>query len=399
MTWARLQAEPPNVDETDMFRVRILSATVVMAVALAASAVIGAPAAHASVGSDEATMFALTNQARAAVGLPGLQWDPSATLVARQWSQQMAAAGTLSHNPNMRTQIEQVAPDWTHIGENVGFASSPQVVEPLFEKSPGHYANITGDYNRVGIGVARDANGTMWVTLDFIKASPINTIDPAAFSPFTSAQSLVAQQYVDLLGRQPDQAGLAYWSNLIYSGAMDGADVASAFLTTSEFSGQVGPLVKLYYTVFNRLPDASGLLFWLGAARGGQGLEQIAGEFMQTTEFQQQYGGKTLSQAISIAYQHVLGRTPDSQGLAYWQNLIQSGQLTFAGFLVQLTMSNELGQRLGASPQVTMVYVGMLRRTPDPSGFAYWVNQVNNGQSLAGLTTAFFYTPEYASRF
>jgi hypothetical protein len=208
----------------------------------------------------------------------------------------------------------------------------------------------------------------------------------------------VAQQYADLLGRQPDGTGLAYWSSLINSG-VDGAYVASSFLTSNEFSGVVGPLVKLYYAVFNRAPDSSGLLYWLGAAQGGWSLDQIAAAFMSTTEFRMAYGGKSLSQQVSIAYQNVLGRAPDPAGQAYWQNMIQSGALSFPGFIVQLTLSNELAQRLGATPQVTMVYIGMLRRAPDPAGLAYWVNQLNAGQSVAWLTMAFFNTPEYASRF
>jgi len=382
-----------------MLRLRAISATVLIALVLAATWVIAAPVAGASVGTDEASMFALTNGARANVGLPALQWDPAAAAVATGWSQQMAASQTLSHNPNLRVQIEsQVEPNWTRIGENVGVGPNTSVLESLFEASPGHYANIVGDYNRVGIGAVRDARGTLWITLDFVKGPAIVSADPALFSPFTSTQSLVAQQYYDLLGRQPDGAGLNYWSNVINSG-VSGGYVASSFLTSNEFAGVVGPLVKLYYAVFNRAPDSSGLLYWLGAAQGGWSLEQIAANFMSTSEFQLKYGGKTLSQQISIAYQNVLGRAPDASGLAYWQNMIQSGALSFPGFIVQLTLSNELAQRLGATPQVTMVYIGMLRRGPDPSGLAYWVNQINSGQSVAWLTMAFFNTPEYASRF
>jgi hypothetical protein len=382
-----------------MLRLRATSATVIVALVLAACWVIAAPAARASAGSDEASMFALTNAARANVGLPALQWDPAAAVVATGWSQQMAAAQTLSHNPNLRVQIEsQVEPNWTRIGENVGVGPNTGVLESLFEASPAHYANIVGDFNRVGIGAVRDARGSLWITLDFVKGPQIASVSPALYSPFTSPPALVAQQYYDLLGRQPDAGGMTYWSNLINTG-MYGGSVAASFLTSDEFAGVVGPLVKLYYAVFNRAPDSSGLLYWLGAVQGGWSLTQVAASFMSTTEFQTLYAGKSLGQQVAIAYQNVLGRAPDPAGQAYWQNMIQSGALSFAGFIVQLTLSNELAQRLGATPQVTMVYIGMLRRAPDPSGLAYWVNQINAGQSVAWLTMAFFNTPEYASRF
>ncbi len=231
-----------------------------------------------------------------------------------------------------------------------------------------------------------------------MKGPQISSISPTLYSPFTSPPALVAQQYVDLLGRQADSAGMAFWSNAIDNG-VKGSYVASSFLTSNEFSGIVGPLVKLYYAVFNRAPDAGGLLYWLSRTRGGWNLQQVAASFMSTPEFQAAYGGKTLSQQVAIAYQNVLGRAPDPAGQAYWQNQIQSGALSFAGFIVQLTLSNELAQRLGAIPQVTMVYIGMLRRGPDPSGLAFWTAQINAGQSVAALTAAFFNSTEYASRF
>ena len=48
---------------------------------------------------------------------------------------------------------------------------------------------------------------------------------------------------------------------------------------------------------------------------------------------------------------------------------------------------------------VTMIYVGMLQRSPDQSGFDFWVNQLNNGASGLGLIQGFLNSSEYHSRF
>ncbi len=46
-----------------------------------------------------------------------------------------------------------------------------------------------------------------------------------------------------------------------------------------------------------------------------------------------------------------------------------------------------------------MVYVGLLRRTPDVNGFAYWVNELQAGSSVLDLIEGFLQSTEYASRF
>ncbi len=153
---------------------------------LALGALIGAglvgfaPSTAVAQGSAEEQQFwALTNQARASAGLPALQWDDGAANIARAWSQNLANAGTLSHNPNLVAQIDaQVTTDWTRIGENVGYGPSVGSIQNAFLNSPPHTANILGDYNRVGIGTVLDGSGRLWVTLDFINGPPLPPSDP-----------------------------------------------------------------------------------------------------------------------------------------------------------------------------------------------------------------------------
>jgi len=139
-------------------------------VTLLSVTVIGSGVAHAVPGSDELDFFNRTNAARAQNGLAPLQWDEAAANVARGWSSQMAASQTLSHNGSLSDDITNtVTGDWTRIGENVGYGPSVGSLQNAFMNSPGHRANVLGDYNRVGIGVVRDGSGTIWVTLDFVK--------------------------------------------------------------------------------------------------------------------------------------------------------------------------------------------------------------------------------------
>jgi hypothetical protein len=48
---------------------------------------------------------------------------------------------------------------------------------------------------------------------------------------------------------------------------------------------------------------------------------------------------------------------------------------------------------------VTMMYIGMLRRSPDQGGFDFWVNYINNGNPGLTLINGFVTSPEYHNRF
>jgi uncharacterized protein YkwD len=158
-------------------RVVQLFATALLVVLFAgAAAAFGAAPAGADVASEEQSLFDLTNQARS--GLAGFQYDPAAASVARTWASQMAAQQNLQHNPNLVSQIDQyVTADWTRLGENIGYGPSVSAIQDAFMHSPEHRANILGDYNRVGIGIAHNGN-TIWVAVDFVKGPPLAAPPP-----------------------------------------------------------------------------------------------------------------------------------------------------------------------------------------------------------------------------
>ena len=48
---------------------------------------------------------------------------------------------------------------------------------------------------------------------------------------------------------------------------------------------------------------------------------------------------------------------------------------------------------------VTMMYAGMIRRSPEQSGFDFWVNYMDAGNSGLALIMGFLNAPEYHNRF
>jgi hypothetical protein len=135
-------------------------------IAIAITAITLSPAhvAFASPGQ-EAEFFSLMNSARASAGLAPLTADSSLTSYARSHTATMIASGTIFHSGGLGS----ITSGWTRMGENVGMGPTPSIIHQAFMASPGHRANILGDYNFAGIGADTSPNGTTFVTLVFMK--------------------------------------------------------------------------------------------------------------------------------------------------------------------------------------------------------------------------------------
>lgn len=132
---------------------------------LAILGVIAGPIGPASAGEPE-TIHSLVNQSRAASALPGLRRNGAMDQVALNWANQMAAAGSMTHNPNFSGQIPA---GWTSAGENVAYGQpAGAAVHTAWMNSPGHKANILGDYTDIGIAFI-SAAGTTWSVEVFAK--------------------------------------------------------------------------------------------------------------------------------------------------------------------------------------------------------------------------------------
>jgi hypothetical protein len=151
---------------------------------LAASAVVGVSTPATAAPAD--SLYSLVNQERAAKGLPALVRNASIEAVAVNWANQMAASGTMQHNPDYSSQIPG---GWTAAAENVaqGQHTAAQM-NADWMNSPGHRANILGDFTSIGIAFVT-ANGTTWGVQDFAKyaaqasPSPSVTQTPPSAAP------------------------------------------------------------------------------------------------------------------------------------------------------------------------------------------------------------------------
>lgn len=107
-----------------------------------------------------------TNEFRAENGLPPLALMPQLNTIAQGWSASMASTGDFKHNPSFSGSYPG---GWSRAGENIAAGQSPGSVVASWIESPGHRANLLGDFNYIGIGYATGGPYGRYYTQDFAK--------------------------------------------------------------------------------------------------------------------------------------------------------------------------------------------------------------------------------------
>lgn len=85
-------------------------------------------------------------------------------------------------------------------------------------------------------------------------------------------------------------------------------------------------VARLYSAYFDRAPDAGGWAYWNQRSIDGLDLWQASDYFADSDEFGEIYGDSLSNlEFLDLVYENVLDRSPDSGGLAYWEQRMNSG--------------------------------------------------------------------------
>lgn len=126
-------------------------------------------------GKDDDRVARMLLAARAEKGLSPLARDPRLDAIAHAHSVAMAGKNVLAHDVGDGTPLDRVHAeglDPRETGENVALAATPALAHRALWESPSHRANILGrHFDHLGVGVARDAQGNLWVTELFVGGS------------------------------------------------------------------------------------------------------------------------------------------------------------------------------------------------------------------------------------
>jgi hypothetical protein len=93
-----------------------------------------------------------------------------------------------------------------------------------------------------------------------------------------------------------------------------------------DINGNAGQAYRLYKAALDRVPDAGGLGYWISALDRGVSLQDVAGGFVNSTEFRNNfYGDGSNATFVTALYHNVLDRTPDAGGYAFWNQALSNG--------------------------------------------------------------------------
>lgn len=227
--------------------------------------------------------------------------------------------------------------------------------------------------------------------------------DNNLFAPTPYSERLfVMQLYRDFMRREATLGEIAAMTNQLTAGTSRAA-LIEQLLNTPEHADLFGPPARLYQAYFLRLPDASGYDFWITnyAARPASGwtFEGISEFFSVSDEFKARYGTLNNSQFVTLIYQNVLSRQPEPTGFAFWVNELDSGRRIRGGVMSAFSESPENKQNTRGQVQVASLFAALVQRAADSATLAQWVPTLNLGQSPQALITQLIGSQTYRNRF
>jgi len=245
-------------------------------------------------------------------------------------------------------------------------------------------------------------------------------------NPLDMTEYFVRQQYVDILGREPDEGGFNFWSDKIHQcvsapGAITTrsttlndclstarTDVAASFFIAQEFQASGSFLYDLYAGALGRRPAYSEYAADRQQLVGGDTLDTektlFAQSFVQRVELMKKYQNAT----TAAAFVDGLLETVESSGVdlsGERANLIgtynRGADITESRAAVVRSIADNaiFKQAHYNSAFVLTEYFGYLRRDAEPDGYNFWLNVVNSLGDYRGLVCSFTTSAEYQHRF
>lgn len=189
-----------------------------------------------------------------------------------------------------------------------------------------------------GMGLSQVATG-------FINSAEFKSL----YGNNPSDSAFVTLLYDNVLHRAPDAGGYAYWMNELAHGvnreqALIGFSESTenkVALMAFDMDGNMGKDYRLYQAAFDRKPDVSGLDYWYHQLNSGVTLQQVASGFINSAEFKALYGSNpTNAEFVTLLYNNVLHRAPDTTGYNDWMNGLAQG-MSRADMLIGFSESLE----------------------------------------------------------
>jgi hypothetical protein len=234
---------------------------------------------------------------------------------------------------------------------------------------------------------------------------------PANANPIDEAQFFIRQHYHDFLNRVPDSGGLAYWTGQVTQCGTDATCINSrrigasgAFFVASEFQQSGYFVYRLYQASFGTKPTYASFNSDRSRLVGDEPLQtstlDLVNRFVLRPAFLQMYpSSQTPAEFVNQLFD-IAGLTPFNAERQQEVEALTTNGKTRAQVLLDVIDVQEFKDREYDPAFTLMQYFGYLRRDPDPAGYDFWLNVLNNRDpdNYRGMICAFITSIEYQER-
>ena len=233
-------------------------------------------------------------------------------------------------------------------------------------------------------------------------------------NPIDGAEFFAAQHYLDFLNRVADPGGLAFWTGTITECGSNNECIVDkrvhlslAFFLSIEYQERGYFVHRFIKAAYGRNPLFDEFLTEVGKispdfASGQMDIDKgvFAEDFVESQAFKDRYPfTMTFDQYVDALFANA-GITPTTTERANLINGLAAETETRAS-VVRKVVDNETYRNAEFRRAfVEMCYFGYLRRDPDPSGFQFWLDSLNDSNGdIYNLAKAFIVSTEYRGRF
>jgi hypothetical protein len=238
---------------------------------------------------------------------------------------------------------------------------------------------------------------------------------PATSNPIDDIPFFVTQQYIDFLGRLPDQIGFQNWVNTL-NGCPNGGfgennnpdcdrvHVSAGFFLSAEFQGRGYFAYRFYEVALNRRPTYAEFVPDMALVGGPQSPESevlskatYTEAWTQRPAFKTLYDAKTNSEYVNLLEANAEVVVANKAALI---TALDNNQMSRGEVLRNIVESTAVANQFFNRAFVAMQYFGYLRRDPDAVGFQNWLNTLNADPSnFRHMIFGFLFSTEYRQRF
>jgi hypothetical protein len=219
---------------------------------------------------------------------------------------------------------------------------------------------------------------------------------PMRIAPFATASAFAQQLSADVRGRAATGAEVAAFEQAIADGVPAAVLVGEA-LAEPGWASALEPTARLYGAYFGRLPDPTGLRYWMAKRASGTTVARMSAVFADSSEFKRTYGSLTNRQFVELVYRNVLGRAGDPSGVTYWTGKLDRRATSRGHLMASFSESSEHVRRRGPEVAVVSRFLALLGRTPSASELAVWTGATPMGDADA-VTRFLVASDAYADR-